>query len=71
LVAEEKTDEEIVEEIVEDAVILAQLDLAAWRIVLANDARAELLDVASSGDAEKVRLFLGSLGIRLQAIEDG
>jgi hypothetical protein len=71
LVVEEKDDQEIVEEIVEDAVILAQLDLAAWRIVLANDVRGELLDVASSGDAEKVRLFLGSLGVRLQGVEDG
>ncbi len=71
LVVEEKSDQEIVEEIVEDAVILAQLDMAAWRVVLANDARGELLEVASSGDADKVWLFLGSLGIRFQGVEDG
>ncbi len=66
LVVEVKTDEEIVEEVVEDAVILAELDLAAWRIVLANDARAELLDVASSGDPALVLSFLSSLGVDLK-----
>jgi hypothetical protein len=71
LVVEQKDDQEIVEAIVEDAVILAQLDLAAWRIVLANDARAELLDVASSGDAEKVRLFLVVMGIDVRGVGDG
>jgi hypothetical protein len=70
LAVEERTDEEIVEDAVEDAVVLAQLDLAAWRIVLASDARAELLDVASSGDAEKVYLFLRCLGVCLR-VDDG
>jgi hypothetical protein len=59
----EQSDQEIVEEIVEDAVILAQLDLAAWRIVLGNDARGELLEVASTGDSGLVRSFLVSLGV--------
>jgi hypothetical protein len=63
----EKLDQEIVEEIVEDAVILAQLDLAAWRIVLGNDARGGLLEVASSGDAGLVGAFLASLGVRTQS----
>ncbi len=63
LIAEEKTDEEVAAEAVEDAVVLAVLDLAAWRVVLANDARAELLNVASSGDPAQVRSFLLRLGV--------
>ncbi len=70
LAVEEKTDREIVEEVVEDAVVLAQLDLAAWRVVLANDARAELLNVAKSGDPAEVRSFLLRLGVELGGISD-
>lgn len=69
LVVEEKTDQELVEEVVEEAVCLAVLDLAAWRVVLANDARGELLDVASSGDAGEVRRFLLALGVEVH--DDG
>jgi hypothetical protein len=68
LAVEEKTDQEIVEEAVEDAVVLAQLDLSAWRVVLANDARAELLNVASSGDPELVRSFLLGLGVEMASV---
>jgi hypothetical protein len=70
LIAEEKTDQEVVEEAVEDAVVLAQLDVAAWRVVLGNDARAELLTVASSGDPALVRSFLVGLGVQLEAMPD-
>jgi hypothetical protein len=70
LIAEEKTDEEIVEERIEDAVALALLDMKAWRVVLANDARGELLDVASSGDPAAVRSFLLGLGVELGGISD-
>jgi hypothetical protein len=70
LAVEEKTDQEIVEEVVEDAVVLAQLDLAAWRVVLANDARAELLNVAKLGDPAEVRSFLLRLGVELGGISD-
>ncbi len=65
LAVEEKTDEQVAAEAIEDAVELARLDLAAWRIVLANDARGELCDVASSGDAGAVRRFLLSLGVEV------
>jgi hypothetical protein len=71
LAVEEKTDQEIVEEVVEDAVVLAQLDLAAWRVVLANDARAELLNIASSGDPAQIRSFLELLGVSLEVLPDG
>ncbi len=70
LVVEEKSDQEVVEEAVEDAIVLAQLDLAAWRIVLANDARGELLDVADSGDPALVRGFLVSLGAVVVEVAD-
>ncbi len=70
LIAEEKTDQEVVEEAVEDAVVLAQLDLVAWRVVLGNDARAELLTVASSGDPVLVCAFLMGLGVRLEGVAD-
>jgi hypothetical protein len=71
LIAEEKTDEEVAAEVVEDAVVLAVLDLAAWRVVLGNDARAELLTVASSGDRALVRSFLSGLGVELGGVLDG
>jgi hypothetical protein len=70
LIADEKTDEELVEESVEDAVELALVDMAAWRVVLANDARAELLNVASSGDPVQVRSFLLCLGVELEGVSD-
>jgi hypothetical protein len=68
LAVEEKSDEEVAAEEVEDAVVLAVLTLAQWRVILANDARGELCDVASSGDAEQVRVFLASLGIEVQPV---
>jgi hypothetical protein len=73
LVVEEKSDQEVVEDVVEDAVCLAFLSVSDWRIVLANDARGELLDVASSGDVAAVGAFLRSLGIRLvsKGVDDG
>jgi hypothetical protein len=70
LVVEEKTDEEVATEAVEDAVVLAQLDLKAWRVVLANDARAELLNVASSGDVVQLYDFLSNLGIESPKLTD-
>ena len=68
LAVEEKTDEEVAAEEIEDAVVLAVLTLAQWRVILANDARGELCDVASSGDAELVRSFLASFGIEVQPV---
>ena len=63
LVEVEQTNQELVDQVEEDAVILAQLTLAQWRALLANDARAELLDVAASGDPRRVAAFLAELGI--------
>jgi hypothetical protein len=59
----EKSDEEIATQQDEIAVQLARLSLYQWRVIVANDARGDLLQVARSGDSERVRSFLYSLGI--------
>jgi len=59
----EKTDEEIADEQPEIAVILASLTMGAWRVVVANDARGELLEVAATGDPAQVEAFIMSLGV--------
>lgn len=59
----EKTDEELAVEQDEIAIILASLTVGAWRVVIANDARGELLEVASSGDPDQVQRFLVRLGV--------
>lgn len=61
--AEEKTDEEIAVEQSEIAIVLSSLSIGAWRVVLANDARGELLEIAATGDAIRVAEFLRSLGV--------
>lgn len=61
--ADEQTDEEVATEQSEMAVILATLTPAQWRVVVGNDARADLLLVASSGDASAVRSWLAGFGI--------
>lgn len=64
LAATEKTDGELAEEEQDaGAMLLAQLNSDEWRIVLAQDARAELLQVGASGDVEQVYAFLERLGI--------
>lgn len=60
---EEKTDEQIAVEEDEIAVILSSLSVGAWRVIIANDARGELLEVANSGDPAQVAGFLAKLGI--------
>lgn len=60
---EEKTDEELVLEVEDDAVLLARLTPDQWRMVLANDVRGELLGVARSGCEEQVWDFLSGIGV--------
>jgi hypothetical protein len=60
---EEVSDEELAAAQDEMAVVLASLSAAQWRAVLGNDARADLLLVASTGDAGAVRAFLADLGV--------
>lgn len=68
---EEKTDEELAAEQREDAVLLGRLSRAQWRVVLANDARGDLLEVAHSGDWQQVKQFLRAIGCPLQERTDG
>jgi hypothetical protein len=67
---QEKTDEELAREQQEDAVLLGRLTRAQWRVVLANDARGELLEVARSGEWEQVQAFLTDIGCSI-ATNDG
>jgi hypothetical protein len=59
--AEEKTDRELATESTEDSDVLATLTHEEWKIVLANDARAELLTVANHGDPVLLRSWLDEL----------
>ncbi len=61
----EKTDEELASEHDEVAIVLATLTLRQWSVVVANDARAELLTVASSGDVVQLIGFLVCLGVEI------
>lgn len=61
--APEQSDDELAAEQIEDGVILALLALDQWRVVLAADARADLLLVAASGDSAQVLAFLAGLGL--------
>ena len=64
----EKTDIELAgEQVSSGDILLAQLSLLQWRLVLANDARAELLDIADTGDASAVWAFIEALGEKLEA----
>lgn len=67
LEVDQKTDQQLVEEQVETGdSLLVTLTAVQWRLVVANDARAELLTVADSGDKSKVILFLNNLGVIIQ-----
>jgi hypothetical protein len=61
----ELTDDELAAGQDEIAVVLASLTPTQWRVVLGNDARADLLQVASTGDASAVREYLRGLGVVL------
>lgn len=61
---EEKTDAEIASDRDAVGVLLARLSWQQWRVVLANDARAELLAVLATNDAAAVWSFLRGLGVR-------
>lgn len=60
----EQSDEELAARMDQDSIILASLSFQQWRVVLANDARSDLLAVASSGDVDQVMAFLVALGIQ-------
>lgn len=58
---DEKDDEEIAQEQTESADILGFLTADEWRSVYKAKAEAELLDIADTGDWERVQLLLKSL----------
>lgn len=57
----EQTDEQIAKATDEPSRLLAQLSLAQWRVIMANDARGELLEIASGGEIEPIWDFVDSL----------
>jgi hypothetical protein len=61
----QETDEQIAKREDEAAHLLAQLSSSQWRAILANDARGDLLEVASSGDKAAVDAFLLSIGCKV------
>jgi hypothetical protein len=64
----ELTDEELAEMQEQDAVILAQLRPEHWLAILKGNLRGHLLEVAKTGDSEKVRIFLHALGIDVEDV---
>lgn len=63
---DELTDEELAALQEQDAVILARLEPEHWRAVLKKERRASLLEVASTGNLEYLRIWLkAELGVEL------
>ena len=59
----EVTDEALAQQIEEGAALLALIPATAWRYVVGNDARCELLDAAETGGFDAVCYLLRSLGV--------
>lgn len=59
---DEKTDEQLAKEQSNEAVQLIELDQKQWRIILANDARAEVLIIARKG-RDPLMAYLSRLGV--------
>lgn len=62
-VGEDKSDYDLATETDSPAILLASLSREQWGIVLANDIRGEILNVAKSGDAALLMAFLEEFGI--------
>lgn len=58
----ELSDKEVATKLENDAILLAQLTRDQWRLVVGNDARAELLNIAARGDIDGLWSFLATLG---------
>lgn len=63
--AREPTDSELAEADTSPAFVLAQLNKDQWDVILGNDARGELLKIASLGDWAALRDWLVDFGIVL------
>jgi hypothetical protein len=66
----DKTDEELANEQEEKAVALVSLDAENWKIIVANDRRAQLLEAASYGDINRVLGFLDVFGVVAYSCEE-
>lgn len=60
---EDLSDEQIIEGREADCWLLAILSWSQWRAILAQDARAEVVAAANTGDVEHFRAVLASLGV--------
>jgi len=58
-----ESDLEIAARADEPAVLLAALTRAQWNVILGNDARGEVLEVASIGDVAELQKFLREIGV--------
>lgn len=62
-----KTDEEAAEDEIDASdQVLASLDWEDWKRVLNADARGEVLDIASTGDANALCTYLATLGVHYE-----
>lgn len=62
LTAEEKTDEEVMNEYDGNAFVMATLTKSVWVFILQNDLRAEVLNIASKGSQAELKRFFEGLG---------
>lgn len=60
----EQADEEIAAADPDEYIVLANLDANAWKLILRKDRRAELLNIASSGDKQAVIRWLAKQGVQ-------
>ncbi len=65
----ERSDEELAAEEREESILLGRLSRQQWHVVLANDARGELLEVAHAGRWTDIETFLVSIGCELEPEE--
>ncbi len=61
---EEISDGQILGDVSDYPVLLATLSLKEWRVILANDARADVLRIAGKGCERLLWAFLGELGLQ-------
>jgi hypothetical protein len=68
---EDKSDEQLAEEVEQDAVVLALLTAEDWRLVKRFEQRGQLLEVARSGDAGDVWALVEQLRLRAGSVSGG
>lgn len=62
---QELSDEELAAAQEQDAIVLALLTPEHWLVILRNEKRSAVLEVANTGNVEYLRVFLRSLGVEL------